>query len=245
VATATGGGRTVQVFAPDQAKVDATGGGRILMNRPDYHSQYQGVELSVNKRLSNNWMARLAFSINDWTEYLDGPNAIQNPTRTDANGPPGGAGDWSGAQVNGGQIAPRSGGSGKGDIFYNARWQINANGFYQLPKGFEIGANLFGRQGYVEPLIISASAGADGTMRVLATPTLDETRYPNLWDLDARFAKTIALQRVRLLLSADLFNALNAATTLSANRNLAAASFGTINEIISPRILRVGVKFQF
>ena len=45
------------------------------------------------------------------------------------------------------------------DIFYNARWQINANGFYQLPKGFEVGANIFGRQGYVEPLIINADAG--------------------------------------------------------------------------------------
>jgi hypothetical protein len=245
VGTATGGGRTVAVFAPNNAKVDATGGGRILSNRPDYHSQYQGVEFTLNKRLSNNWMARLAFSINDWTEDV-GAGAVQNPTRTDStNSPAFGAGTWSGAQVSGGQIAPRSGGSGKGDIFYNARWQINANGFYQLPAGFEIGANLFGRQGYVEPLIITASAGADGTMRVLATPTLDETRYPNLWDLDFRLAKTITLQRVKFLLSADLFNALNAGTTLSQNRNLAAGSFGTINEIISPRILRLGVKFQF
>src|SRR6185295_11179283 len=110
--------------------------------------RYQGFELTMTKRLSNKWMGRIAFSLNDWSEFLDGPAAVQNPTRTDSTtGQVSGA--LSGPQVDGGQIAPRSGGSGKGDIFYNARWQLNANGFYQLPKNFEVGANIFGRQGYV------------------------------------------------------------------------------------------------
>jgi hypothetical protein len=232
------------VYGPNAAKVDASGGGRILTNRPDYHSQFQGVELTMTKRLSNKWMGRIAFSINDWREYLDGPAAVQNPTRTDSTT---GAvtGALSGPQVNGGQIAPRSGGSGKGDIFYNARWQLNANGFYQLPAGFEVGANLFGRQGYVQPLMFQVNAGGDGRVRALATSTLDQIRYPNLWDLDLRLAKTITIARAKFLLSADAFNVLNAGTVLAQNRNLAAGAVGTINEIIAPRILRVGVKFQF
>jgi hypothetical protein len=244
IATPSGNGRTATVFAPDAAKVDAAGGGRILENRPDYHSQYQGFELTMTKRLSNKWMARIAFSVNDWREYLDGAGAVQNPTRTDST-TAATAGTLSGAQVDGGQIAPRSGGSGKGDIFYNARWQLNANGFYQLGAGFEVGANLFGRQGYVQPQMFQVSAGADGNVRALATPTLDEVRYPNLWDLDLRVAKTITISKTRILLSGDLFNALNAGTVLSQNRNLASGAFSTINEIISPRIFRVGVKFQF
>ena len=182
------------------------------------------------------------FSLNDW--MTDGPGAVQNPTRTDST-TAATAGALSGAQVDGGQIAPRSGGSGKGDIFYNARWQLNANGFYQLGAGFEAGANLFGRQGYVQPQMFQVSAGADGNVRALATPTLDEVRYPNLWDLDLRIAKTFTVSKTRILLSGDLFNALNAGTVLSQNRNLASGAFSTINEIISPRIFRVGVKFQF
>ena len=122
---------------------------------------------------------------------------------------------------------------------------MNANGFYQLPAGFEVGANLFARQGYVRPLIIQASVPGDGTLRALATTTLDEVRYPNLWDLDLRLAKTVKITRVKFLLSADLFNVLNSSTVLAQNRNLAAGAFGTINEIISPRIARLGVKFQF
>ena len=55
----------------------------------------------------------------------------------------------------------------------------------------------------------------------------------------------VSLQRARFLLSVDMFNVLNSNTVLSQNRNLAAGAFGTINEIISPRIARLGIKFQF
>ena len=244
VGTPTDGGYTVNVYGPNPDKVDATGGGRILTNRPDYHSTYSGIELNMIKRLSNKWMARVAFSTNSWTEHLDGPGAVQNPTRTDST-TGGVAGVLSGAQVSGGQIAPRSSGSGKGDLFYNARWQLNANGFYQLPKEFEVGMNLFGRQGYVEPLVIQSTAGLDGRVRVLATPNLDDNRYPNLWDLDFRFSKNIRIQRASILLSADLFNVMNADTVLQRTRRLDSSAYGQINEIISPRIMRVGVKVQF
>jgi hypothetical protein len=244
VGTPSAGGYTVTAYGPNPAKVEASGGGRILTNRPDYHSTYSGIELNLIKRLSNRWMARVAFSTNSWTEHFDGSAAVQNPTRTDSTT---GAvtGALSGPQVDGGQIAPRSGGSGKGDIFYNARWQINANGFYQLPKDFEVGMNLFGRQGYVMPLVIQTSAGLDGRVRALATPALDANRYPNLWDLDLRVSKNIKIQRVGILLSADLFNALNADTVLARSRLLGTSAFGAINEIISPRIMRVGLKVQF
>jgi hypothetical protein len=237
----TSGAYTATFFGPDPDKVEASGGGRMLTNRPDYYSQYNGIELNMIKRLSNKWMARVAFSINSWTEHFDGPGAVQNPTRTDSTN----SGTWSGAQLDGGQIAPRSGGSGKGDIFYNARWQLNANGFYQLPAGFEVGANIFARQGYVEPIIFQARAGGDGQLRALGTSALDDNRYPNLWDVDARLSKRIQIQRASILLSADVFNLFNSNTVLAETRNLLSDAFGATNEIISPRIVRVGVKLQF
>ena len=244
VATPSLGSYSATVYAPDPALVDASGGGRILTNRPDYYSTYNGLELTMNKRLSNRWMARLAFSVNSYTEHFTGTDAVQNPTRTDSTtGSVTGA--LSGPQVDGGQIAPRSGGSGKGDIFYNARWQLNANGFYQLPWDFDVGANLFGRQGYIEPLVFQTSAGGDGRVRALATPSFDQMRYPNLWDVDFRVSKVFSVNRLKFQLSGDLFNALNAGTTTAQTRLLGTAAFGQINEIISPRIFRVGLKVQF
>ena len=244
--TAAASGFAATAYAPNGAKVDATGGGRMLTNRPDYYSSYSGLEFTLNKRLSNRWMTRVALSYNNSVEHLTGPGAVQNPTRTDfTTSSCCGAGTISGPQVDGGQIAPRSGGSGKGDLFYNARWQLNANGFYQLGGGFDVGANLFARQGYVDPYIFQLGAGADGSVRAMAVPKIDEVRLPNLFDLDLRLAKSFTFQRVKLQLSGDLFNALNAGTVLQRNRNLGSSVFDSINEIISPRILRVGVKFQF
>jgi hypothetical protein len=236
----TSGASSVTIFSPNSAKVNASGNGRILSNRPDYSTNFNGIELSMNKRLSNKWMARIAFAFNNWVEHL-GAGAVVNPTRTDSVG----AGTLSGPQVDGGQVVPRSGGSGKGDIFYNAKWQVNANGFYQLPMGFEVGANLFGRQGYALPLIIQTSAGADGTVRALTTATIDQNRYDNLWDLDLRVAKTITIQRAKVVLSGDLFNAMNSSTVLNQTRRINTAAFGTINDFLSPRILRFGAKLQF
>jgi hypothetical protein len=233
-------GYTARVYSPSAALVDASNGARILSNRPDYHTTYNGFEASLNKRLANRWFARAAFSYNNYVEN-PGAGAIQNPTRTDTSG-----GGVSGPQVDGGAYAPRSGGSGKGDIFFNAKWQINANAMYQLPMGFEIAGNLFGREGYARPFYMRLSAGRDGALRVLATEQIDTNRYPNLWDFDLRLAKNITIAGpLKLNLAADLFNVMNANTETVRTRQLNSSAFGTLNEILSPRILRLtaGIKF--
>jgi hypothetical protein len=154
---------------------------------------------------------------------------------------------YAGPEVDGGQYAPRSGGSGKGDIFYNAKWQFNASALYQLPWGFEVGANLFGRQGYARPFYIQLSGGNDGSaIRVLATPTVDVTRYPQLWDLDLRVAKNVKIAGPLVFnISADVFNVMNADTELGRTRRLNSAAFGQLNDILSPRIARITVGIKF
>jgi carboxypeptidase family protein/TonB-dependent receptor-like protein len=236
-------GYSARAFSPSAAKVDASNGARVLGNRPDFHTTYNGIELSMNKRLADRWFARVAFSWNNYVEH-PGPGSIQNPTRTDAIN---GSLALAGPQVDGGQYAPRSGGSGKGDIFYNAKWQINANGLYQFPYGIDVGVNLFGRQGYARPLFLQLSGGADGSgLRVLATPNVDDTRYPNLWDLDLRLAKDIKIAgTARINVAADLFNVMNSATELGRTRRLNSAAFGQLNDILSPRILRLTASFKF
>ena len=39
----------------------------------------KGVEVTLNKRLSNKWMTRIGFAYNDWVDNV-GAGAIQNPT---------------------------------------------------------------------------------------------------------------------------------------------------------------------
>ena len=156
-----------------------------------------------------------------------------------------GRGALSGPQVDGGQIAPTIGRLGQGRHLLQREVAVERQRLLSAADGFDVGANLFGRQGYVNPYIFQVSAGGDGNVRALAVPTLDEVRHPNLFDLDLRLAKNLKFQRVNLVLAADVFNVLNAGTVLQRNRNLGSAVFDSIAEIISPRILRVGVKFQF
>jgi len=227
---------SIPTYIPDPDLVAANGNSTMLTTWPGYVSYYHGMEVSLVKRLSNRWMARVGFSWNNALEtYGDNPiNDAGNPTRVDTS-----------PLVNGGQYTARSGGSGTGDIFMSGKWQLSANGVYQFPYDIEVGASLFGRQGYPFPVYRNASLGLDGSRRVLVTPDLDTIRFENLWDLDLRAAKTFKLQRVDLQVMADLFNVFNANTAMVRNRNAGSPNFQELAQNLSPRIVRFGVRVNF
>jgi hypothetical protein len=188
-------------------------------------------------------MARAAFAYGATREYLTGPGAVQNPTRTDVSGGPG---NYSGPQVSGGIVAPRSAGSGKGDVFYAGKWQFTANALYQLPAGFEIATAIYGRDGYPRPIILQTDAGLDGSLNALGVAELDDVVFPDVWTFDFRLAKRFTFGNARsLTLSAELFNALNANTVLNQNRNAASNVYNRVDEILAPRIARFGATIDF
>ncbi len=226
----------VPVYQPDASLVKANGNSRMLTNWPGYSTTYHGVEMSLVKRLSNRWMGRATVSYNNAREFYgaDPRNHNGNPTRTETE-----------PLVNGSAYAPESGGSGSGEIFINAKWQVNLNGLYQLPYGFDVGANVFGRQGYPFPIFQSAKVGIDPSPNVLVTPQIDTFRFPNLWDADIRVAKKFDLQRANIQVIGDLFNVMNANTALVRVRNISSPTFDVLAQNLSPRILRIGVKVGF
>ena len=148
--------------------------------------------------------------------------------------------------MDGGQIAPRSGGSGKGDIFYNARWQFVLNGLYQLPANFEIATSIFGRQGYAYPVMLRLPGGQDGTQSALGVNAIDDQRYDDLWDVDFRLSNNLKIGgRASMQISLDLFNAFNSGKILARNRQANSGAFGDATDVLSPRILRLGFRFNF
>ncbi|PYQ25871.1 MAG: hypothetical protein DMF81_01150 [Acidobacteria bacterium] len=230
----TANGFTAIPYFLDDAGVENATGGLLLTNRPDYHRTFNGVELSLTKRLSSRWMARAAFSYNDWKEYF-GPGAIQDPTRTALD-----------PQIDGGQVVAYGAASGK-FYYVNAKWQANFNALYQLPANFEVAANLFGRQGYPKPYTINVDTGGlVGFQAVLAEGPIDRFRYPNVWDLDLRLAKNLGFGgRRRLTVAAEVFNALNANTELFRNTDATSSALNQLNEILAPRIARISARLAF
>jgi hypothetical protein len=228
----------IPLFIPNAAKVAAVGGGRILTNFDDYSTSFSGIEMSLTKRMSDRWMSRVAFAWNDPTEQYDMSVAVNetgNPTRTDTF-----------PLISGGQWAPRSGGSGSGDVFINQRWNFNANGAYQLGWDMEIAANLFGKQGTPYPYFRNVALGREGTVRVLLNDELDSIRFETLWNFDLRWSKTARFgSRGSVQFIADLFNVMNANTEITRERNAAATTFGVLGSNLSPRILRFGLRLGF
>jgi hypothetical protein len=178
-----------------------------------------------------------------------------NPARRRAEPDPDRHHGWSGRQLPerqrgtpGGRRtdAPRCG-SGKGDIFYNARWQFVVNGLYQLPGNFEVGTSVFGRQGYVYPVYMRLDAGGDGILRTLAVQNIDDKRYDNLWDADFRLAWNLKFSnRSSTQLTADLFNAFNSGTILGRNRQANGGAFGSPTDVLAPlNPARLGIRLNF
>jgi len=230
----TANGFTAVPWILDEDVAAEASGGLRLTNRPDYSRTFNGLELALVKRLSNNWMGRVAFSLNDWKESV-GPNAILDPTRTALD-----------PQNDDGQVVAYGAASGK-FYYVNARWQMNANALYQLPANFEIAANLFGRQGYPKPYTLNLdTAGLIGFQSVLAEGDIDQLRYPGLWNLDLRLARNFRLGGdARLTLSAEMFNALNANTELYRNTDASSDALNRLDEVLAPRIVRFGARLTF
>jgi hypothetical protein len=233
-APVTANGYASFTYSPDPALLAQGGGGWLRTNWPGYSRRFSGLELTLTKRLAKRWMSRVAFSWNDWVERFEG-----RPVTATAN-----PGPWVNQPlVDGGQVA--SAGAGKPGIFTSVKWQLYANAMVQLPRRVELSGAVFGRQGAPHPKYLLLTAGREGFVNALAQPRVDVDRLDDVWDLDLRLAKTIRVRRLGLTLSAELFNALNSGVALSRNGNARASAFDRIDEILSPRILRLGARLDF
>lgn len=226
----------VPLYRPNAAAVSAAGFGRLLTNYDGFYSQFNGLEMQLTKRMSDRWMARVSGSWNNPREHYDMAvpvNYLGNPTRRDTE-----------PLISGGLFAPRSAGSGAGDVFMSGRWSFNANAAYQLGGGFEVAANVFGRDGTPMPLQRTTSMGSDTQQRVLVSPELDTVALDSLWNLDLRVAKSFT-GRMNAQVYADLFNVFNENVILNRIRNVGSTAFFNPTQNLSPRIIRFGVRVGF
>ncbi len=212
---------TYYEFAPGISR-----SGWLTTNRPGYHQRYWGLEFVGHKRLSNRWMMNASFTVNDHREYWNGEEGIYDPTDIDVR--------------NGGLVS--FGGSG----FVNSKWLFKLDGMYQLPYGINIAGKFNGRQGYFwgKTYRTDSRSGNGGRTELLLEP-LGETRLPNLWYMDLRVEKSFNIKTTRWSAMMDVFNLTNSATILSRHRRQNLSNANQIDDILSARILRFGVRVYF
>jgi hypothetical protein len=220
--------------------------------RPDYYQHYLGFDLVATKRLSNRWMLNASFTYQHQSENW-GDTGYLNPTNKWA---------WDGTTYS----PLLGGGSGKLSQYIYSRWYFKAAGLYQLPYDFNVAGTILMREGY----IIRETFGIQDYR--LPNPksnsaTLDMTpfgteRLPTSLLVTFRIEKVIRISEFgRAILMLDLFNALNAKTINrryqrfhgtyymfpdeSKNYFVSYPNDFALNEILNPRILRIGMRIEF
>ncbi len=216
------------------------GNGTVTSNREGYHRSFNGLEISATKRLANRWMGRFGFSWNSEKEYFDDPSrSIVDPTPLTSD-----------PLVNGATVTVPTAGSGKSQIYLTLpKYQFIANGYYQGPWGVNLGANWVLRQGYSQMFFANDVAVNESvylTKDVLVVGNaIGKYRLPNVSTFDMRFEKQLSFGPRHISFDVDLFNLLNSGTVLGRKYDVQAKNFNAVTEVMNPRIVRFGVRFNF
>jgi hypothetical protein len=225
--------------------------GLTIENRRDWQTDYHGIDLNFQKRLSNRWMARGSVGFQDLTQD-GGRNSCYDPTNSrggDSQVWPGTAiglaftGTCAGSDIAASPAGATSG--AKGEVFIHSRWQFNVGGLYQLPLGFNVAANFFGREGYPLVNFHRIDPGDGLGPRDVIVGNLDDRRYDDVYNLDLRLEKVLELKPLQVSLSADIFNVLNDGTVLQRNGRVNQSTYNQIRETQSPRVVRLGARVSF
>ncbi len=156
-----------------------------------------------------------------------------------------------GPNQDGGLVMRPSTGSGKSGIYQVLpKYQFVANGLYQAAWGINLAASLQNRQGFSTPFFRSQVNTLDpnaARKSVIIVPSadVDAVRLPSITSLDARVGKEFAFDRFRLNVDVDVFNVLNANTVLGRQYDLRLTAGNNVLEIMNPRVLRLGLRFNF
>lgn len=252
-----GAGKNWYVLAPGPHG-EATDFGYLTNHGSDRYNDYVGLDLRVTKRLSNRWMFNGSFSYQMQKAHYGGSGYDNGETADDADNP---TNVWA---LDGQPFSPYIGGSsGKISQYIYSRWMFKAQGLYQLPYDFNVAFTLSAREGNI---IRSRVDLVDSTLPNPNSNSYEEVdlslfgseRLNALVNMSLRLEKVIRFgENGRLYLMADVFNPFNFATmNRRYQRELGTYYVDTglfspnatnyeANEILNPRLVRFGIRFQF
>jgi hypothetical protein len=201
------------------------------------YREYNGLELTARKRMSNHWMMTSSYVYNHELSYtpLVGIDYL-DPTNH----------------------APTDFVNGYEDGTRNSPHVFKLSGLYQFPFDINASANFNAHSNFPfnPSLVTGTRPNGIGTATIELTPA-NSLRYPTVHTLDLNFDKAIRFGGPRrLTLNMAIFNITNSNTVLSlANsstvgsvsnlirQNTSTANY--VNSIVGPRVIRFGARVTF
>ncbi|MDP2914292.1 MAG: TonB-dependent receptor [Candidatus Aminicenantes bacterium] len=210
-------GGTITIYNLASAKVGVSQ--PYVKQRPGYMTSYRGVELTLNKRYADKWQFMGSVTLGKTNVKLP-IEAVDDPNNRVFND-----------NVVDSNDAPVI---------------IKASGSYDLPWGFYVGAFFNYRSGYPTTRYFNTSTSLLYQGRIsVTTGKIGTSRYPDIAILDLRLSKVFnfgTIGKIELML--DGFNILNSVTTLGWNAQ-SSGTYHFITQVLSPRIVRLGIKWGF
>ncbi len=219
-----------------------------MVDKSGAYRTYFGIDLALTKRLSRRWFMNASLTLQDQRTHWGG--SFIDPTNR-----------WALDGKAYGNISPST--NGKVSVQMYARWMAKVSALYQMPWGISVSATLQAREGWRIPhyMVLGFADGEswEGLYRTntVYLQTLSKDRLPTMRNLSFRLEKSLTLGTGRLTFMADVFNVLNSAIVNRANDAYLGVYYvdteeGTAypwsrlyNEILNPRVMRFGVRFEF
>ena len=199
--------------------------------RPDYNTSYSGLEFTLTKRFSDNWMANASFNWTDYKAHYPTPASYIDPTNV-----------WA---QNDNYMLLQSGGSGRSGTYYgSARYYFKSSGMYQFGHGITLGGFFQFREGYMNPIYTRTDSRPNGIGRESAwIQPVDVNKLSSYWDVDLRVEKTFDFPAdVRLHIIGDMFNLFNNGINLAVHNQFNSSNYDLIREVMQGFTFRLGLR---
>jgi hypothetical protein len=199
---------------------------RMLTNPEGFNLDSDSIELTLQKRFSDNWQGLVSYT------WMD----AETTTR-------GGAGD--GDIANAFYDNPNNLINAEGaKPFWHRPHQFKLVGSYQLPKDFRVSGVMRAQSGTPYARTFTVGGLNQGTVTILAEKNGD-SRLESVATADVTLGWTYRTERgVSIMPEFALFNIFNANDVTQVN-TASGANFGRIINFIAPRVFRVGVRVNF
>jgi hypothetical protein len=177
-------------------------------NLEDAYNRYLGIQIQLNKKLSDGWMANASFTFQDWKRFRQESETLDR-TNFDF--------------FNEGAVAPVNPVGYPYDFYVNSRWMVNLSGLYQLPLGIVVSGYFQAREGNPSPRYMPVLLPQGQTFLYPSEAVLGEDRLPTFWMLNLGLEKTVkVMDALTATLTLDWYNALNKQNVLRQDSSIGA-----------------------
>jgi len=220
----SGAQQTITVFTLNPALASVRD--RVITNVDVLESNYDGVQFTFNKRLSNRWQLLGGVTLQTHQGFSHNGTYTNPGNTTDFNDPT--------YRLN----------KDNSSVFIELPWAFSLSGSYEGPYGLQFSGKYNARAG--DPLIrtFQATGLTQGTQTVWVQPRgEDRTETVNKF-VDVRVAKRFTVGASRFEGTIDVFNVLNANHVLNQTTGIG-STWARPSLVLAPRIVRLGLTARF